>query len=117
MSYDTIVNQWMSYDFPGTPTFSSAPNTTYFTSPVRYIINNMTFRGIDVPTQYSALLEMGKVTEFQVGEADKHAWHMHETPLQFMEIPCDNLSAYPECSEPNIINVTCMRGAVSACNL
>jgi len=118
--YDTILNQWMSYDFPGTPIVSSAPNTTYFSSPVRYVINNMTYRGSNVPTQFSADLQMGKVTEFQIGEMDKHAWHMHVTPVQFMTVPCDNFSAFPDChlqtgSDPG--SKRCMRGTVSACHL
>lgn len=120
MYEDHAFNVWMSYDMPGGITKTSGNNMSYIVAPVRYIVNNMTFRHPGHANSYAAEIAMGQVTQMKLGEMDKHTWHMHEVPVQLIDIPCGDLTKDPICdngSNDKDSSTHCMRGSLKGCNL
>lgn len=85
------LNQIMNYDFPNGLTLgptNTNSSTTYAEKPVRFVINNETFRGHGSKNQLMVNYKVGGVQQLILGGMDKHSWHLHEIPVQLMDVPC-----------------------------
>jgi FtsP/CotA-like multicopper oxidase with cupredoxin domain len=84
------LNMIMDYDFPANATLGPLANseTSYATAPVRFVVNNETYRHRNSTAQYQAVYQIGDIVRINMGGVKRHAWHIHEMPVQFETLPC-----------------------------